>query len=132
MKQVNLYKSIYPKFYNWLVKGENNEIIWWLDEGFWKKRFWWSYEILSSWLFFCKAPNQYSYEFVRVVTLDEKYAREQQVEMISSKCCYENDDIIVVHNVISFPDGSKEAVLACHMKKDGKIISSEAGATPLS
>ncbi len=27
----------------------------------------------------CKAPNQYSYEFVRVVTPDEKYAREQQV-----------------------------------------------------
>ena len=24
--------------------------------------------------------------------------------------------------MLSFPDGSKEAVLACHMKKDGKII----------
>ena len=48
------------------------------------------------------------------------------------KCIYENDDILVDHNVLSFPDGSKEAVLACHMKKDGKIISSETGATPLS
>ena len=55
-----------------------------------------------------------------------------KLEMISSKCCYENDDILVVHNVISFPDGSKEAVLACHVKKDGKIISSETRATPLS
>ena len=52
--------------------------------------------------------------------------------MLPSKYCYENDDILVVHNVISFPDGSKEAVLACHVKKDGKIISSETGATNLS
>ena len=42
------------------------------------------------------------------------------LEMISSKCFYENYDILVVHNLISFPDGSKEAVLACHIKKDGK------------
>jgi len=55
-----------------------------------------------------------------------------KLDMISSKCCYEHDDILVVHNVISLPDRSKEAVLACHIKKDGKIISSETGATPLS
>ena len=55
-----------------------------------------------------------------------------KIEMISSKCCYKNDDILVVHNVMSFPDGSKEAVLASHMKKDGKIISSGTGATKLS
>ena len=54
-----------------------------------------------------------------------------QFKMISAKCCYENDDVLVVHNIMSFPDGSKEAILACHIKKDGKIISSETGATPL-
>ncbi len=43
-----------------------------------------------------------------------------KLEMISSKCCYENDDILVVHNMMSFPDRSKEAVLACFLKKDGK------------
>lgn len=83
------------------------------------------------------------YSFVRrqtntVMSLSEwsplmkSILESNKLEMISSKCCYENDDILVVHNVISFPDGSKEAVLACHMKKDGKIISSETGATPLS
>ena len=36
------------------------------------------------------------------------------------------------HSVLSFPDGSKEEVLACHMKKEGKIVSTETGATPLS
>ena len=82
------------------------------------------------------------YSFVRhqtntVMSLSEwsplmkSMLESNKLEMISSKCCYENDDILVVHNVISFPDGSKEAVLACHMKKDGKIISSETGATPL-
>ena len=63
--------------------------------------------------------------------LMKRMLESNKLEMISSKCCYENDDILVVHNVISFPDGSKEAVLACHMKKDGKIISTETGATPL-
>ena len=83
------------------------------------------------------------YSFVRhqtntVMSLSEwsplmkSMLESNKLEMISSKCCYENDDILVVHNVISFPDGSKEAVLACHMKKDGKIIIGETGATPLS
>ena len=40
--------------------------------------------------------------------------------MLSSKCCYENDDILVIHNMMSFPDRSKEAVLACFLKKDVK------------
>ena len=52
--------------------------------------------------------------------------------MLSSKCFYENDDSLVVHNVMSFPYGSKEAILACHLKKDWKMIGSETGATLLS
>ena len=51
--------------------------------------------------------------------------------MVTAKCCYENHEVLVVHKIMSFPDGSKEAVLACHTKKDGKIISSETGETPL-
>ncbi len=54
-----------------------------------------------------------------------------QLEMVSAKCCYENDEVLVVHNIMFFLDGLKEAVLACHAKKDGKIISTETGATPL-
>ena len=53
-----------------------------------------------------------------------------QLKMISAKCCYENDDLLVVHNIMSFLDVQKEAVLACHIKNDGKIISSETGAMP--
>ena len=61
----------------------------------------------------------------------EKYAGKWSIKNGLAKCCYENDEVLVVHNIISFPDGSKEAALACHTKKDGKIISTETGATPL-
>ena len=83
------------------------------------------------------------YTFVRHQTNNEMKLSEwvpiiksmlesDQLKMVSAKCCYENDEVLVVHNIISFPDGSKEAVLACHMKKEGKIISTETGTTPLS
>ena len=44
---------------------------------------------------------------------------------------YENDDILVVHSVNDYPDGTREAVLAAYMLKDGKITRLETGATPL-
>ena len=53
------------------------------------------------------------------------------VQFHSSRCLYENDDIIVEHSIIDFPDGSREAIMGVHMLKDGKIIRSETGATPL-
>jgi hypothetical protein len=33
--------------------------------------------------------------------------------------------------MVSFPDGTSEAVLVCFSLKDGKIVRSETGATPL-
>ena len=48
-----------------------------------------------------------------------------------SRCLYENDEVLVMHNVMSFPDGTSEAVLVMHTKKDGMILSTETGATPL-
>jgi len=45
------------------------------------------------------------------------------------RCIYENDEILVEHSVMDFPDGTTEAVLAVHTKKDGKIIRTETGAT---
>ena len=44
-----------------------------------------------------------------------------QLKMVSAKCCYDNDEVLVVHNIMSFPNGSKEAVLACHTKKMEKL-----------
>jgi len=48
-----------------------------------------------------------------------------------SRCVYENDDIMVSHEFMSYPDDTKEAVMLVAMKKDGQIIRMETGATPL-
>ena len=61
----------------------------------------------------------------------KRMLESDQLKMFWPKCCYENVEALVVHEIMSFPDGSKEAVLACHTKKDGKIISSKTGETPL-
>ena len=42
---------------------------------------------------------------------------------------YENDEIGVRHNFVTFKDGNTQAVMAVYMFKDGKIISMETGAT---
>ncbi|MDC0195769.1 nuclear transport factor 2 family protein [Candidatus Thioglobus sp.] len=48
-----------------------------------------------------------------------------------SRCLYENDEVMVTHAIMGFPDGTREAVLAFHRLKDGKIIRMETGATLL-
>ena len=49
----------------------------------------------------------------------------------SSRIIYENDEIGVAHSFVSFTDGSRQAVLAVYIIKEGKIIRSETGATTL-
>ena len=47
----------------------------------------------------------------------------------NARIIYENDEIGVGHFFVSFEDGSRQAVLAVYIIKDGKIIRSETGAT---
>jgi|TARA_B100001964_G_scaffold91553_1_gene102811 hypothetical protein len=47
----------------------------------------------------------------------------------SFRIIYENNEIGVAHFFVSFDDGSRQAVLAVYIIKDGKIIRSETGAT---
>ena len=49
----------------------------------------------------------------------------------SSRCVYENSEIMVDHSFMSYPDNSREAVMLVAMIKDGKIIKMETGATLL-
>ena len=49
----------------------------------------------------------------------------------ASRCVYENDEILVSHDFMSYPDDTKEAVMLVCMIKDGQIIRMETGATPL-
>ena len=49
----------------------------------------------------------------------------------STRCVYENADILVQHAFMSYPDDTKEAVMMVAMLKDGNVIRMETGATPL-
>ena len=58
--------------------------------------------------------------------------RGKNIKIENERCLYENEETLVEHKVLSFPDGRREAVLSVWMKKDGKLASLETGATPLS
>lgn len=45
---------------------------------------------------------------------------------------YENDEILVTHQFMDFPNGDKESVMVVMLIKDGKLCRMETGATPLS
>ena len=50
----------------------------------------------------------------------------------AARCIYENEDILVSHAIMTFPNGSKDAVMWVATKKDGLIHRVETGSTPLS
>ena len=52
-------------------------------------------------------------------------------EIHDMRCLYENSDVLIDHAVYHFPDKTREAVLAYHKIKDGKVIRTETGATLL-
>tara|TARA_B100000927_G_scaffold14824_1_gene11657 strand:+ start:594 stop:815 length:222 start_codon:yes stop_codon:yes gene_type:complete len=45
------------------------------------------------------------------------------------RCIYENDDILVTHNIATFENGRREAVLQSILKKVGLLRRGETGAT---
>jgi len=83
------------------------------------------------------------YEFVRHQTgtsMDRTQMTEMMKMMMANekvvirdpRCIYENEDILVEHSVMDFPDGTTEAVMSVHTIKDGQIIRTETGATLIS
>jgi hypothetical protein len=70
-------------------------------------------------------------ERLTILEMGEKMMSNKALTFNNSRCIYENDDILVEHSVMGFPDGTREAVLVVHTKKEGKIIRTETGATPL-
>lgn len=63
--------------------------------------------------------------------LIRKMAASHGTVMGERRCIYENGDILVVHSINDYPDGTREAVLMACSPKDGKINRVETGATPL-
>lgn len=60
-----------------------------------------------------------------------KWAMSGDIRREKVRVIYENDDIGVEHVFVTFDDGNKEAVMGVYKFKDGKVISFETGATPL-
>ena len=61
-----------------------------------------------------------------------KWAMSGDIKQDKSRVVYENKEIGVHHSLVTFNDGNIEAVMAVYRYKDGKIVSLETGATPLS
>ena len=78
---------------------------------------------------FHKSGNSFSKEewasMVAGMLANEKFIHE------SSRCVYENNDILIQHNFMSYPDDTRDAVMLVAMLEDGKIINLESGATSL-
>ena len=47
------------------------------------------------------------------------------------RCIYENDDIMVSHAIVTFPNGATDALMYVGILKDGKLFRTETGSTPL-
>ena len=58
--------------------------------------------------------------------------QSDKLEISKQRCIYENDEILVNHSMMNFPDGTTEAILRFDLLKDGKMIKSETGATLIS
>ena len=67
----------------------------------------------------------------QVIEMMRGFMASDAVQEHSRRCVYENDEVLVIHSFMDFSDNSSEAVLAVYTKKDGKLIRSETGATPI-
>jgi hypothetical protein len=55
----------------------------------------------------------------------------QKVKPENRRCLYENEDVLIMHFLIPFPNGTKDAVLYYIQKENGLMRRIETGSTPL-
>ena len=60
------------------------------------------------------------------------FMASDKVEVRQQRCLYENDEILVEHTVMDFADGTTESIVGLKRLKDGLIVHTETGATPVS
>ena len=65
-------------------------------------------------------------------TDEQKLHRWDTFKVERDLCLYENEDILATHSIVHFPNGSTDAVMMVHMKKDGFLWRTETGSTPMS
>ena len=59
------------------------------------------------------------------------FMSSESVVVHSQRCLYENDEVLIEHSVMDFPDGSRESIIGFNRIQDGLLIHTETGATPV-
>ena len=59
------------------------------------------------------------------------FMSNDSVVIQSQNCLYENDQVMVEHSVMNFADGSTESILSFMRLRDGLIVETQTGATPI-
>ena len=65
------------------------------------------------------------------MSIEERREMMQSVKQSNLRCLYENEDILVTHMIVEFPNGTKDALMMVILKKDGLAWRTETGSTPL-
>ena len=65
------------------------------------------------------------------MSLEDRKKMMENHDLENRRCLYENDDILVMHSISHFPNGTSDAVMMVHIKKDGLLWRTETGSTPL-
>ena len=65
------------------------------------------------------------------MSIEDRTKMMENHELENRRCLYENDDVLVMHWISHFPNGTTDAVMMVHMKKDGLLWRTETGSTPL-
>lgn len=89
------------------------------------------HEILHEDFKFVRHQSGTTMSKAEMIEMFEGFSKSDAVVEHSRRCIYENDDILVIHSVVDFPDDTREAILSAYVKQDGKIIRGETGATLL-
>ena len=61
-----------------------------------------------------------------------KWAMSGDIKQDKTRVVYENDEVGIHHAFVTFDDGNVEAAMAVYKYDNGKIVSLETGATPIS
>ena len=64
-------------------------------------------------------------------TDEQTLERWDTFKVENDRCLYENEDILVTHSIVHFPNGSTDAVMMVNIKKDGLLWRTETGSTPM-
>lgn len=65
------------------------------------------------------------------MSIEDRQKMLQSLKISERRCLYENDEIMVIHFITKFPNGTSDAVMMVNLKKDGLIWRTETGSTPL-